>query len=188
MTDKYDVRDTNGCVSELARPRLSSSRARDLTEAQFLARMLTEIETMVRLVVPAPEVLGRIKTVESTVAKAKRIAAEAGDVHDKVGIRVIVPSTEHCFVVVHKLHSSMEPVMTSYDDYINNPKPNGYQALHTTLLGIDNRLLEVQVRSRKMHHCAENGSAQHRLYKAGQEGLSRAGMPCRRKCGSVRVR
>ncbi len=176
---KYGLERTNGCPSDLARTRSSPPWARDLSEAQFLAQMLAEVETIVRLVVPAPRVLGRIKTVESTAAKAKRIAADWSEVHDKVGIRVIVPSTAHCFVVVNELHTSMEPVMTRYDDYINNPKPNGYQALHTTLRGVGSRLFEVQVRSRKMHHCAEHGSARHRLYKADQDGLDHAGMPWR---------
>lgn len=139
-----------------------------LAEVKFLEQMLAEIESLVRQVVPEAQVAGRIKTYESIVAKAKRIDAEVSQIHDKVGIRVIVPRTEHCFVVVNKLHTKMDPVMTSYDDYISHPKENGYRALHTTLRAIDSRVLEVQVRSQKMHRCAESGSAQHGLYKSRQ--------------------
>lgn len=139
-----------------------------LSEVKFLEQMLVQIESIVRQVVPEAQVAGRIKTYESIAAKARRIDANVSQIHDKVGIRVIVPSTEHCFVVVNNLHIKMDPVMTSYDDYISHPKQNGYRALHTTLRGIDSRVLEVQVRSQKMHRCAESGSARHGLYKSGQ--------------------
>jgi (p)ppGpp synthase/HD superfamily hydrolase len=140
-----------------------------LSEKQFLDRMLVEIAAVVQEVAPISQVVGRVKTLESTVAKAKRYATEVGQIHDKVGIRVVVPSVEQCFVVLNELHNSMEALGTGYNDYINSPKPNGYRALHTNLLGVDKRTLEVQVRSKEMHACAETGPARHGLYKARQE-------------------
>ncbi len=140
-----------------------------LSEKQFLDVMLVQIATVARDVDPDSQVMGRIKTINSRLAKARRYETDVAQIHDKVGIRVVVPSTEHCFFVIDELHNSMDALMKHYDDYITHPKPNGYRALHTTLIGVDSRTLEVQVRSQEMHACAEEGSAQHRLYKSQQE-------------------
>ena len=156
-------------------------RCGPLSDKQFLDRMLVEIATVVQEVAPESQVVGRIKTEESTVAKARRYETVVEQIQDKVGIRVVVPSTEHCFVVLNELHNTMDALPRGYDDYINNPKPNGYQALHTNFRGADNRTLEVQVRSQKMHACAETGTALHSLYKSHQQEQSLC--PSRREEG-----
>ena len=73
--------------------------------------------------------------------------------------------------VVHELWN---PVVRKFADYIANPKPNNYQSLHTAIFGPENKVVEVQIRTREMHHIAENGIAAHWLYKEGRQQMDKA--------------
>jgi GTP pyrophosphokinase len=87
-------------------------------------------------------------------------------VHDLCALRVIVPEEEHCYLALHAVHGAFDPEPFRFKDYIANPKPNGYQSLHTTVRDANGRALEIQIRSIAMHRAAERGSAAHWRYKA----------------------
>ncbi|HEY4082507.1 MAG TPA: RelA/SpoT family protein [Burkholderiaceae bacterium] len=118
-------------------------------------------------------VQGRPKHLYSIHKKmqGKRLALER--VFDLRALRVIVPEVADCYAVLARLHELYAPVTGEYDDYIARPKPNGYQSLHTVVLGADGRAMEVQIRTRAMHEHAEHGVAAHWAYKeAGTKGYA----------------
>lgn len=111
------------------------------------------------------EIQGRIKSLYSTYLKAKRKGEDK--VRDRVGVRVITKSTEDCFTVLGLLHSKYKYLPDEFDDYISNPKPNGYRSIQTTLNWKDKLTVEVQIRTKEMHEFNEFGPASHIAYKYG---------------------
>ncbi|MDE3064714.1 MAG: bifunctional (p)ppGpp synthetase/guanosine-3',5'-bis(diphosphate) 3'-pyrophosphohydrolase [Acidobacteriota bacterium] len=95
---------------------------------------------------------------------------EFDDVFDLVGLRVIVSEERDCWAVLGAIHALWSPVQGRFKDYINSPKFNGYQSLHTTVIGPHGKSVEVQVRTHRMHARAEFGQAAHWLHKEGDPG------------------
>ena len=84
---------------------------------------------------------------------------------DIFGYRVVTDSEEDCYRALGILHRAYRYVPGRYKDYISTPKLNGYQSIHTTVIGPDSQRVEVQIRSRQMHDIAEKGVAAHWAYK-----------------------
>ena len=111
------------------------------------------------------EVQGRPKHLYSIWKKMQGKGLTLDRVFDLRALRVIVDSVDDCYAVLARLHEVYVPVEGEFDDYIARPKPNGYQSLHTVVLGDDGRPLEVQIRTAAMHEHAESGVAAHWAYK-----------------------
>ena len=121
------------------------------------------------------DIEGRLKSAHSTHLKMRRKKIPFAQVCDARALRVVVgepgeqPGTREevvaCYDLVEAIHKLYRPVDGESDDYISNPKPSGYQSLHTAVVGPDGALLEFQVRTRAMHEAAEFGDAAHWLYK-----------------------
>ena len=109
-------------------------------------------------------VSGRVKHLWSIKKKTERDGTEPHDLPDLLGLRVICLETEDCYRILAAVHELWEPDLQRLKDYINRPKFNAYQSLHTTVTGPGGRRIEVQVRTREMHHAAEHGSAAHYAY------------------------
>ncbi len=124
------------------------------------------------------DVQGRPKHLYSIWKKMQGKGLDFARVFDARALRVIVADVASCYAVLARVHEAFRPVDGEFDDYVARPKPNGYQSLHTVVLGADGRPLEVQIRTRAMHEHAEHGVAAHWMYKeagtkgyAGQSGL-----------------
>lgn len=113
------------------------------------------------------EVTGRVKNLYSLYRKLIRQNIGFDQVFDFIAFRIIVQSVAECWNVLGDMHQLWTPIPSRFRDFLNVPKPNGYQSLHTTVFGPDNKAMEVQIRTWKMHHIAESGVAAHWKYKEG---------------------
>lgn len=112
------------------------------------------------------EVTGREKHLYSTYMKMAEKHLSFSEVLDIYGFRVIVKDIPSCYVALGMLHNLYKPIPGKFKDYIAIPKTNGYQSLHSTLLGPFGIPIEIQIRTAEMHRIAENGVASHWLYKS----------------------
>ncbi len=109
----------------------------------------------------------RVKGLFSLYHKLRRKEWDMADVYDLLAMRVVVQNVEDCYRVLGIVHDIWRPLPQRIKDYIAFPKPNGYQSIHTTVATSDGSILEIQIRTRKMHHEAEFGVASHITYKSG---------------------
>ena len=117
-------------------------------------------------------VQGREKHVYSTYRKMVEKQLSFSEVHDIFGCRVIVADVPSCYLALGALHALYKPIPGKFKDYIAIPKANGYQSIHTDLIGPHGVPLEVQVRTEQMHRLAESGVASHWMYKDDTDKLS----------------
>jgi len=117
-------------------------------------------------------VSAREKPLYSIFQKMRTRQLPFHEVLDKFAIRIIVQSVDDCYRSIGILHNLFKPVPGRFKDYIAIPKANGYQSLHTSLIGIDGVLVEVQIRTQEMDRFAESGVAAHWLYKSGADADS----------------
>jgi GTP pyrophosphokinase len=123
------------------------------------------------------EVSGRVKHAYSFYRKivrsvgevedfeALKAAADINQIHDLIAFRILVETTTDCYVALGHVHSLWKPKEGRIKDFIANPKPNGYSALHTTVFCLGDQLVEIQIRTHEMHETAEYGVAMHWHYK-----------------------
>lgn len=114
------------------------------------------------------EVEWRIKHLYSVYRKMTAQRRSFDEIYDLLAMRIIVNNVDDCYKVMAYLHQAYRPMHGRFKDYIANPKHNGYQSLHTTVHSVDNRIVEVQIRTHRMHQIAEEGIARHWLYKEGR--------------------
>ena len=114
-------------------------------------------------------VYGRQKRPFSIWRKMQHKSISLEQLSDIFGYRIITPDEDSCYRALGVLHREFRYVPGRYKDYISTPKLNGYQSLHTTVIGPNNQRVEIQIRSEQMHEVAENGVAAHWVYKEGDE-------------------
>ncbi len=117
-------------------------------------------------------VIGREKHLFSIYTKMKEKRKSLTDIMDVYGFRIITDSVDTCYRVLGLMHSLYKPVPGRFKDYIAIPKTNGYQSLHTTLIGIGGVPIEIQIRTEEMESMANHGIAAHWLYKSESDQLS----------------
>jgi GTP diphosphokinase / guanosine-3',5'-bis(diphosphate) 3'-diphosphatase len=118
------------------------------------------------------EVYGREKTLYGIYRKMVEKNLSFSQVLDIYGFRIVVDARPECYLTLGALHGLFKPVPGKFKDYIAIPKVNGYQSLHTTLIGPYGTPVEFQIRTKDMHHVAESGVAAHWLYKDDDSDLS----------------
>ena len=144
--------------------------ARRVTRERYIARVARILSDELQKVDIKAEVTGRPKSIYSVHTKVERYAAqgkEFSDIHDLLALRAFVETEQDCYSVLGMVHSLWRPIPGSFDDFIANPKENRYQGLHTTVMCLDARPLEIQIRTHRMHRVAEYGVAAHWKYKEG---------------------
>ena len=108
---------------------------------------------------------GRLKTAYSIWRKMQRKKVTMDQLSDIMAFRMLVPTTDDCYRALGSIHAHYPTVMGRFKDYISTPKRNGYQSLHTGVIGPENHKIEIQLRTPDMHEIAENGVAAHWDYK-----------------------
>jgi guanosine-3',5'-bis(diphosphate) 3'-pyrophosphohydrolase len=139
---------------------------RDPERDQYVARVLVDVRERLANSGVQAEVTGRPKHLWSIYEKMVVRGKEFADIYDLVGIRVVVGSEKDCWAALGSIHAIWSPVQGRFKDYINSPKFNLYQSLHTTVVGLEGKPIEVQIRTGEMHRRAEFGIAAHWGYKA----------------------
>lgn len=110
------------------------------------------------------DIHGRAKHHHSLYQKLQRYDMDINKVYDLVAIRMIVPTVADCYETLGIVHNKFRPLIGRIKDYNSLPKPNGYRSIHTTIFGPEGKILEVQIRTQRMHDEAEFGIAAHWIY------------------------
>ena len=131
-----------------------------------ISRICQEIQTHIHKSGIECQVFGRRKSPYSIWRKMQTKNMLMEHLADVMGFRLIVPSVEECYKALGALHRAYPMIMGRFKDYISTPKRNGYQSIHTAVIGPMNRKIEIQIRPADMHDTAERGVAAHWAYKA----------------------
>ncbi|HTK04241.1 MAG TPA: RelA/SpoT family protein [Candidatus Eisenbacteria bacterium] len=122
------------------------------------------IEDLKKANVPFTDIQGRVKHLYSLYQKLLKHERDIVQIHDLVALRVIVPNVGDCYATLGIIHQRWKPLKGRIKDYISQPKPNGYQSLHTTVFCENGEIVEFQIRTQQMHDAAERGIAAHWHY------------------------
>jgi GTP pyrophosphokinase len=139
---------------------------------EVLGKMLESVRKALAQAKLKAEVFGREKTIYGIYKKMEEKHLSFSEVLDVYGFRIVVNTRAECYLALGALHAMYKPVPGRFKDYIAIPKVNGYQSLHTTLLGPYGTPVEFQIRTQEMNHVAETGVAAHWLYKEDATSLS----------------
>lgn len=138
----------------------------------YTAQVVRELKALLVASGIEGEVSGRAKHCYSIYRKMEMQGIELNEVADLLAFRVVPDDVGSCYAALGIVHAHFPPVQEKIKDYIARPKPNGYQSLHTTIIGPEERRIEVQFRTADMHRVAEEGIAAHWKYKEGKLALS----------------
>jgi GTP pyrophosphokinase len=138
---------------------------RRLARQEYIDNMLALLRSELQKAGIDGEVTGRVKHIYSIWRKMQRKGIPFSQVYDIRAVRILVPSVRDCYGVLGIVHSLWRNIPHEFDDYIASPKENGYRSLHTAVLGPENKVLEIQIRTREMHEESELGVCAHWRYK-----------------------
>ena len=141
--------------------------------AAFIDRIRATVADKLQAAGIEASVEGRIKRLHSIHQKLRRQRIDLEQVYDFVALRVLVDSVPDCYAALGVLHNTWRPVPGRIKDFIAMPRPNGYQSLHTSVIGDEGHPFEVQIRTVEMHRVAEEGIAAHWKYKEGRTGVDK---------------
>ena len=143
---------------------------RHADRGRYIAQVVARLREELHRAGVSTEISGRPKHVFSVWTKMREKGLDLSRVFDVLGFRILVNDVSECYAALGVVHGLWEPILDAFDDYIAKPKPNGYQSLHSAVIGPDGVTIEVQIRTFAMHRHADLGVAAHWQYK---EGLQR---------------
>src|SRR5215204_4935528 len=135
----------------------------------YIERAIEELRPRLEAAGIRAELQGRPKHIYSIWKKMQRKSAEFGEIYDVYAIRLLVDEVRDCYAALGVVHSIWRPIPGQFDDYIAVPKNNLYQSLHTAVIALDGKPLEIQIRTHQMHQVSEVGIAAHWRYKEGSK-------------------
>lgn len=148
---------------------------RRIDREQFIDDFVTALhQAMVDEGIKA-DIYGRPKHIYSIWRKMQKKSLTFDELFDVRAVRVVVERLQDCYAALGIVHTHFRHLPDEFDDYVANPKPNGYQSIHTVVLGPHGKTLEIQIRTRQMHEDAELGVAAHWKYKEGAVAAGRSG-------------
>jgi guanosine-3',5'-bis(diphosphate) 3'-pyrophosphohydrolase len=133
----------------------------------YIQRAIAELRPSLEAAGITADIEGRPKHIYSIWKKMQRKSAEFGEIYDVYAIRLLVDEVRDCYAALGIVHSIWRPIPGQFDDYIAVPKNNLYQSLHTAVIALDGKPLEIQIRTHQMHQVSEVGIAAHWRYKEG---------------------
>ncbi len=163
-------------LEDLAFKALDPERFRDLANLldtrrtgreTYIDRAIAELRPNLESAGIQADIEGRPKHIYSIWKKMQRKGAEFGEIYDVYAIRLLVDDVRDCYAALGIVHSIWRPIPGQFDDYIAVPKNNLYQSLHTAVIALDGKPLEIQIRTHQMHQVSEVGIAAHWRYKEG---------------------
>ncbi len=132
----------------------------------YLDRVIATLNHQLKVINVKAELDGRVKHIYSIWRKMHRKGIEFSEVYDVSAVRILVPADNDCYQVLGVVHNLWRNLPHEFDDYIASPKENGYRSLHTAVIGPENKVLEVQIRTFEMHEKSELGVCSHWQYKS----------------------
>ena len=141
----------------------------------YIDNFVTELQQSLQQQGIDAEVYGRPKHIYSIWLKMQKKHLQFDQLFDIRAVRILTHNLKDCYAALGVVHSSWRHIASEFDDYVATPKPNGYQSIHTVVIGPENKNVEIQIRSHDMHDDAELGVAAHWMYKEGAAGAKRHG-------------
>ncbi|GKV74876.1 GTP diphosphokinase [Pectobacterium brasiliense] len=148
---------------------------RRIDRAQYIDDFVKTLRNAMKEEGVQAEIYGRPKHIYSIWRKMQKKALSFDELFDVRAVRIVVERLQDCYGALGIVHTHYRHLPDEFDDYVANPKPNGYQSIHTVVLGPGGKTLEIQIRTRQMHEDAELGVAAHWKYKEGTSVGGRSG-------------
>ncbi|WCE30178.1 GTP diphosphokinase [Vibrio sp. SCSIO 43137] len=140
---------------------------RRIVREQYIEDFVTDLSSEMKASNISAEVSGRPKHIYSIWRKMQKKNLAFDELFDVRAVRIIADKLQDCYAALGIVHTKYKHLPSEFDDYVANPKPNGYQSIHTVILGPEGKTIEIQIRTKQMHEDSELGVAAHWKYKEG---------------------
>lgn len=143
---------------------------RRIVREQYIRDFVTDLRQEMKAAGIEADVSGRPKHIYSIWRKMQKKNLAFDELFDVRAVRIIADKLQDCYAALGIVHTKYRHLPNEFDDYVANPKPNGYQSIHTVILGPEGKTIEIQIRTKQMHEESELGVAAHWKYKEGGSG------------------